>query len=211
MDKKNLYIILGVVVAIVIIAAAAVALSGNNNNNDSNKVTYNGNGGTYEGQTTMSYNSNTVMPCVFTNGSYMFESWNTKADGTGTTYASGDSVNYGVTLYAQWTSYVTSYTYMGETITGLTFQIDGNTLFIGAAAGPHSEITIAGITTTWSHTSEDDYFTFMYDHLMYKATVTVTGSGVSGISYSVISGTPTVSFDTTSNISVTVDIELLIN
>lgn len=64
---------------------------------------------------------------------YEFLSWNTKADGTGTTYASGAtySANAGVTLYAQWKSI----TYI------ITFNANGGT-------GAPASITVNGGGTT---------------------------------------------------------------
>ena len=46
----------------------------------------------------------TVLSNVFTRQGYTFTGWNTAADGSGTSYAEGDSliVNADVTLYAQW-------------------------------------------------------------------------------------------------------------
>ena len=54
---------------------------------------------------------------------YTFASWNTAADGTGTTYASGAALTVptnGVTLYAQWTPVTYTLTYDGNTSTGGT-------------------------------------------------------------------------------------------
>ena len=43
--------------------------------------------------------------CTFTRAGYFFSSWNTEPDGSGTSYADGDSITISedITLYAQWT------------------------------------------------------------------------------------------------------------
>ena len=71
-------------------------------------VHYNANGGT--GTMNDSYvdrtNPTFTVPAntTFTNGSWTFDTWNTKADGTGDTYAPGSSmtISSDTTLYAQW-------------------------------------------------------------------------------------------------------------
>lgn len=69
-------------------------------------VAYNANGGTgtMESQTKVSGEDLVLSPCGFTKERYAFVEWNTKADGTGTSYAAGASYtdNAAVTLYAQW-------------------------------------------------------------------------------------------------------------
>lgn len=70
-------------------------------------VTYDGNGSD-DGSTsaqTKTYNVNlTLRANGFTRTGYTFDGWNTKADGTGTSYAAGDtySGNAALNLYAQW-------------------------------------------------------------------------------------------------------------
>ena len=46
----------------------------------------------------------TLSPCTFTRDGYIFTGWNTKPDGTGTSYADQQNINPGgnITLYAQW-------------------------------------------------------------------------------------------------------------
>lgn len=72
-------------------------------------ITYNGNGGSTPAATTIwgegSWSGN-VTPTVPTRTGYAFNGWNTKADGTGTHYASGASITItaNVTLYAEWTA-----------------------------------------------------------------------------------------------------------
>lgn len=74
-------------------------------------LAYNANGGSGEpSDSTVTNDSTTasltVSSTVPTRTGYTFTGWNTKADGTGTNYSAGSSVNVGadstVTLYAQW-------------------------------------------------------------------------------------------------------------
>ena len=73
-------------------------------------ITFNANGGTgtMTGQTAFADNSIILRSNTFTRSGYTFTGWNTKADGTGTSYADGASVvnlpatNSAATLYAQW-------------------------------------------------------------------------------------------------------------
>ena len=70
-------------------------------------VTYNGNGntgGSTASQTKVSGTALTLNANGYTKTGYAFTRWNTKADGTGTSYAAGASYtdNAAVTLYAQW-------------------------------------------------------------------------------------------------------------
>ena len=71
-------------------------------------VTYNANGGSGTLIDTNSpYHSGVtvlVLENNFTNDGYTFKNWNTKADGSGTSYSAGErfSINSNVTLYAQW-------------------------------------------------------------------------------------------------------------
>jgi hypothetical protein len=78
------------------------------------KVTFNANGGSgAPAQQTKYYGrALTLSTTKPTRANHVFKSWNTKADGTGTTYASGGSYkgNAAVTLYAQWYApYTVSY------------------------------------------------------------------------------------------------------
>lgn len=109
MDNKVVIAI--VVAAVVICAGAGVAmLVGNMSNNESGVtegVNYHGNGGkTSEGKTVMGSTSHDVIPNIFTYDGYKFASWNTKADGSGTTYEPYGYIEYAsgktVDLYAIW-------------------------------------------------------------------------------------------------------------
>ena len=69
-------------------------------------VTYNANGGkgTMASQTVNAGNSVTIKANTFTRSDHTFTGWNTRADGTGTGYAAGNTItpNSNLTLYAQW-------------------------------------------------------------------------------------------------------------
>ncbi|UKK68638.1 InlB B-repeat-containing protein [Prevotella communis] len=72
----------------------------------SHTVHYDANGGegTMTAQVYGKMESKTLSPCTFTRDGYIFTGWNTKADGTGTSYADQQNINPGgnITLYAQW-------------------------------------------------------------------------------------------------------------
>ena len=70
-------------------------------------ITYNGNGATggSTAETDFTYgNMASVRDNGFTRTNYAFTGWNTEADGSGTSYAAGESykTNANLTLYAQW-------------------------------------------------------------------------------------------------------------
>ena len=86
-------------------------------------VTYNGNGNTGGSTTSSSHTydeAKTLTKNGFTKTGYVFAGWNTKANGTGTTYTDEQSVTNlatsgNVNLYAQWTAntYTVAYTMNG--------------------------------------------------------------------------------------------------
>lgn len=82
-------------------------------------ISYNGNGatsGSTSNQTKIYGTALSLRSNGFTKTNYTFVKWNTKADGSGTSYAAGASytTNAGATLYAQWKS-----DYTKPTITNL--------------------------------------------------------------------------------------------
>ena len=76
-------------------------------------ITYDANGGT----NSMENTTNTVADCGFTYDGKDFVEWNTKADGTGDSYAPGDKATKNLDLYAIWTDHVAKYT--------LVYRVDG--------------------------------------------------------------------------------------
>ena len=89
------------------------------------KITYNGNGAT-SGSTADSvhvYGSSvSVHACGFRRTGWHFTGWNSKADGTGTSYAVGSAWygNSNITLYAQWAKDTYPITYYGNSPDGTT-------------------------------------------------------------------------------------------
>ncbi|TLG71771.1 InlB B-repeat-containing protein [Culicoidibacter larvae] len=87
--------------------------------------------GDYNGTTTIIDDSNLA------NGSKTFVEWNTKADGTGTTYTVGnaDLTSDGLTLYAIWAEPITyTVTYDGNGHTIGSVPVDANSYSIGVTA-----------------------------------------------------------------------------
>ena len=115
-------------------------------------VAYNGNGNT-SGSTTSSTHTYDVAKTLTANGfaktGSTFKCWNTKADGTGTTYADRESVKNltttngaTVTLYAQWTSNTYTVVYDGNGATG------GSTASSTHTYGVEQNLTANGYTRT---------------------------------------------------------------
>jgi uncharacterized repeat protein (TIGR02543 family) len=105
-------------------------------------VSYNGNGAT--NPTASTANRTT---------SYAFKNWNTAANGSGTTYASGGSytANAAATLYAQWTSTTTTASVTLPTITRTGYRFDG--WFTAQTGGTQvtSPYTPGGNVTLYAH------------------------------------------------------------
>lgn len=95
-------------------------------------VSYNANGGTgAPANQTKYYGTNLVLSStVPTRVGYTFKNWNTKADGTGTTYNAGSTYtgNAALALYAQWEQVgkVTLYDANGNPHTGRVYLYDEN-------------------------------------------------------------------------------------
>jgi uncharacterized repeat protein (TIGR02543 family) len=96
--------------------------------------------------------------------SYSFKNWNTKADGSGTTYASGASytANAAATLYAQWNSSTTTVavTLPTPTRTGYTFK--GWATSASATSGTTGSYTPTGNVTLYAIWQANTY-TVTYD------------------------------------------------
>ncbi len=106
--NTKLLAIIGVV-AVVAIAAIAIGYSlMKNDNHDevTDGVNYYGNGGTWNGKDVYGITSHEVSKNFFEKEGALFDSWNTKADGSGTKYQPGDKIDYkdgtSVRLYAIW-------------------------------------------------------------------------------------------------------------
>ncbi len=129
MNAKSLAII--GIVAVVAIAAIAIGYSLTNNDNHdevTDGVNYYGNGGTYDGKDVYGISSHTVSENLFKKEGATFESWNTKADGSGKTYMPGDKIDYdkSVRLYAIW--YEGGYLRCSGVADNITLTCNGQTL-----------------------------------------------------------------------------------
>ncbi len=199
MDKKIIIVAI-VVIALVIVVAGVYAFT--NNDSKATDVTYNGNGGTTsEGEITFTSTSEVVQACMFANGDYVFDNWNTKTDGTGTTYANGESVVYGTLLYAQWTEtyYVTSSTIA---IVPLTLKFNGEIADTSGslpAVLPTTVITLTGLTN-WELSG--DVFSCVYNGRASTLTTTVTGAN--NVTYTLVNDVPTITIETTNNIELSI-------
>ncbi len=119
-------------------------------------VTYNGNtntggsvptdGSTYHITDTVTLLGNTGS---LTKTGYTFASWNTAANGSGTSYSGGDTFAMGssnVTLYAQWTENTYSVTYNGNSNTGGSAPVDATSYYTG------DTVTVLGNTGSLTRT-----------------------------------------------------------
>lgn len=85
-------------------------------------ITYNANGGSGSmASQTVNGTSASVGTSTFTRTGYNFTGWNTKADGSGTSYSNGQAITLtgNITLYAQWSIKMFTLTYnakRGDTI-----------------------------------------------------------------------------------------------
>ena len=102
-------------------------------------VTYSANGGTgtTAAQSKTYGTALTLRSCGFAREGYAFKNWNTKADGSGTSYAAGASytANAAVTLYAIWTHAAAAVTYHpngGQGVTEPQSKRYGETLSLRA-------------------------------------------------------------------------------
>lgn len=145
-------------------------------------VQYNGNGATGGSTASSSHTYNSAKNLTsngFTRTHYTFKNWNTKADGTGTSYSNGASVSnltatHGgtVTLYAQWT---------GNTYT-VSYDANGGTSTPGSQSVQYpGTVNLAGAISK-NNTTENGY------------TITYNANGGSGAPSSQTSGSRTVTW-----------------
>lgn len=151
MSNKTL-VIVGIV-AVVAIAAVAIGFGfkGDNNQDEvTTGVNYYGNGGvTSDGKTVFGLTSHTVFQNMFTKDDARFDSWNTKSDGTGTTYNPGDEIDYkdgtSVKLYAIWDE--GAYLICTGIANNITLTYNGQTLSVyGSIKLPSSGEAVITIT-----------------------------------------------------------------
>ena len=181
MNSKTIIAVVAVVI-VVVAAVAAFGFGGNDENEGFVGVVYDGNGGeTTEGDDTFRLSENTVWGDVFTNGSMVFDGWNTKADGTGTAYEPGDHISFPahgyVTLYAQWAYGLSISTSAGD-CEYLLIDSEGNYVStIGNSVALPSDgragiAVLAPEGTVWTENG-DGRFTGTNGNVVYRLVVTL--------------------------------------
>ena len=142
------------------------------------EVTFNANGGTgtMDNQTIYYDASADLTPNAFTRTGYTFKGWNTKADGTGTSYADNASYTMAsteiVTLYAQWQANNYDVTFDAN---GGTGTMSAQTItFDATAALKENAFTRTGYTFKGWNTKADGTGTSYAD----KASYTMATEGV---------------------------------
>ena len=118
-------------------------------------VTYDANGGIDAPDAATVTKDKTVQASgqgTMTRAGYTFAGWNTAADGSGTAYTMGKTVNTGLTLYAQWT--VNTYTVIYDANGGTGAMAPMSFTYDEAQALTETAFTWAGhIFLGWSKTS----------------------------------------------------------
>ncbi len=139
-------------------------------------VTFNANGGTgtMPNQSVPNNVATSLNSCTFDRDEYNFAGWNTKADGTGTSYAEKEAVtNLGnITLYAQWKPANAKYAVQ---IYGINQDVDENNNPLGLTFGPatQEDCNNAYITHRYEETSAGSG---QYYVKIVKHTVAVNGT-----------------------------------
>lgn len=207
-------VLIGVVavVAVVAVAAAAIALGGGDKDDNvtiTEGVLYYPNGGTGEKDHYELSMSEVSKNSWFTYPDKVFVSWNTKADGTGTTYMPGDHIDYGhktVKLYAQWgekTQYSASFTHISHSTIGMELKLNGSTPVafgfntVYKTTGNIIEITVADYCSGFVWDDVEKCFKFKADYPNGKSadvTITVKMTNAADVAYGVEGNTMVVGF-----------------
>ena len=110
-------------------------------------ITFNANGGsgTMSALTVKEGASQKLTANSFTRTGYIFTGWNTKADGSGTSYTNGQTITptSNLTLYAQWEKLISGTTFT-TTVNGVSFKmvgVEGGTFTMGATSEQGSDAT----------------------------------------------------------------------
>lgn len=217
----NTKAIAGIVAVVVVVAAVAayIALGDDDENDGFVGVVYDGNGGTYEGKDTYRLTSTNVLDNMFRNGDYQFIEWNTKADGSGTSYRPDDTISFPahgyVKLYAQWSTEkvysIASYSELNgmPQTTDISLYLDGTMLSIMSAAGmtvSGSEVIMIRYTdscTDWTWNEDQGRFEFVSDGQSYFLMISMTGAE-NQMGFISADGIPCFGFVPTSDIVITV-------
>lgn len=210
MNNKVLVGIVAVVVIIVAVAAIGLGMNGNDNGGDHGADTviiYDGNGGTsFNDQHIVESNVATVSTMGFSYGDRVFLSWNTSADGTGTSYSEGMTVSAmpgdPITLYAQWgyTLNISMLNLASSTLTPMflssTSQFVITGLFDVVPDSGHVFIYVqSNVELQWITEDGSNTFTAQNGNDEYTVTFGYT-SGVENVQYFLdIDGNPVMAFD----------------
>ena len=165
-------------------------------------VTYDPNGGTGSVTDSLSYHSDDTAVVAgndFARADFDFASWNTAADGSGTSYASGASltVTDNVTLYAQWTAIS-----IPPTMYTVTFDSDGGTPAVArVSVGSGETVSLPAAPTKdgygfigW-YTAKDGAGTQFTPSTVVTSDVTVYAYFVKSESGPIMTGPSGVTFD----------------
>lgn len=221
MNNKVLAAIVAVVVIIVVVAAAALALGNDDNNDQSSNavIIYNGNGGTSNGQETIESSSSTVSSMGFTYDGAIFISWNTNADGTGTSYSNGSTVSASagdpITLYAQW-GYTVNLSFSSNassTLTAMLVTPTSGTAITGAldiivvpVSGSALVYVQSSVDLEWIHEEGSNRFTAQNGNMEYIVTLNST-SGTENVDWFINTHDyPVMSFDIVGQPSISISI-----
>ena len=152
--------ITAIVVVILIVAGIGITMYINNDNSNSNGVTYQGNGGSNEGDTHFTITNTTVQQNLFYYNNHVFIEWNTKSDGSGISHVQGDVVSNGTTLYAQWsTDYFTGMTIIQSNIP----SVISTSLYVYIGSTEKALVSMGVSSSDMTYNSSSDYFYFSID------------------------------------------------
>ena len=120
------------------ISSSNVTLTAQWATNGTDTISYNAQGGSAVSATTGPDGSSVNVADGPTQAGFTFTGWNTSADGTGTSYAAGDSLTLtgDLTLYAQWTANATitlSYDAQGGSVVPSVSFLQGTTILVASA------------------------------------------------------------------------------
>lgn len=198
---KNGVIALVAVVAVVAVALIAIGSMSDDDQDGKtiHRVTYYGNGGTCEGKTMLILDDiDYVQYNMFKYEGHTFVSWNTEADGSGTTYQYLDPVPSGTSLYAIWKTtplQIYSYHFVGDV--DFSMEINGTELIETTSFYSPAKIVVNS-GSDWTYDSASGTFLGKFKDEDYILKITL--ECCSDISMEVIAGKPTISFTAIENI-----------
>ncbi len=198
-------VLVAAMVAILVAVVAAVGLMGGDQEDYgiTEGVVYFGNGGeTLDGKSFYGITDETILESWFTYDGHVQAGWNTKSDGTGTSYNTGDSIDYGngiVKLYAMW-DYAFSAYFHSSLSTELEFYVGNSehnsrvSIIPVALSGSTAFLIVTG-GENWE-VDDNNVFHGVSDDGKYSLTVTVTFNSGDPVAYTITSsGVPAIEFD----------------